>query len=352
MNILFSDSYTVEGVLEGHPDKICDQICDAILDEYLSCEKESKIAVECIGTGNSLVIGGEVSSDAEIDIGVIGNNVYKQIGYEDNLTITNIIQKQSDQLNKVACLSMASDQGVMYGYACENSYNFLPFGVWLANSISREIDFFRKETDLYLPDGKIQLTINNGTLKTIVLNIQQKITCDQELVKSTILENCVKKFVPDLNVADVFFNNHSDFIQGGFSNDTGLSGRKIIADTYCGLIPHGGGAFSGKDPSKVDRSASYMARFVAKNIVANKLAKWCLVAVAYVFGYEKPVMLQIKTNSTADRTAITRVVDEKFDFRPKAIIERLNLYNTMYRPTSTHGHFSDERYEWERIETI
>ena len=350
--IFFSDSYTVEGILEGHPDKVCDQICDAILDEYLSCEKKSKVAVECIGTGNSLVIGGEISSNAEINVGEVANNIYKKIGYEDNLTITNIIQKQPDQLNKVACLSMASDQGVMYGYACQNSHNYLPFGIWLANSISREIDFLRKETNLYLPDGKIQLTINNGTLKTIILNVQQNITCNQELVKNTILEKCVKKFVPDLNGALVFFNNHSDFIQGGFLSDTGLSGRKIITDTYCGLIPHGGGAFSGKDPSKVDRSASYMARFVAKNIVANKLAKWCLVAVAYVFGNEKPVMLQVKTNKTANGTAIKRVVDEKFDFRPKAIIERLNLYNTKYRPTSIHGHFSDASYEWEKIVSI
>jgi S-adenosylmethionine synthetase len=347
-----SDCYTIESVLEGHPDKVCDQICDAILDAYLEHDKSSKVAVECLGTGNHLVIGGEVFSNSDVNVEKIAQNVYKEIGYDENLEVVNKLNVQSEQLRQAVLSGAAGDQGSMYGYACDSEYNYLPYGVYIVNAIAKEIDLLRKQSSAYLPDGKVQITVENGDVDGLVISVQHSKNADIEQIKNVVLSQAVSKILPVESVREVFFNHNSTFYSGGFSNDTGLSGRKIIIDTYCGLVPHGGGSFSGKDPTKVDRSAAYMARFVAKNIVANKLAKSCLVFVAYAFGLERPVMLKVRTDEPEKDSQILDLIRANFDFRPRAIIERLDLKNTQYRKTATYGHFFDSQYNWEKIVAI
>lgn len=341
--------YTVETVLSGHPDKVCDQICDAILDEFISVDKSANVTVECMGTNDTLFIGGEVGSDSSIDIEKTVIRTYKNIGYKTPLNIINKLHKESNQTNNPLKNNLAGDQGIMYGFACENGFNYLPYGVYLVNAIAREIDDFRKKTNLYLPDGKVQLTISNNDIEALVVCVQHNEDVNIEELKIQILNRLFLKF-PELSMAKkVFFNYNSNFVKGGFSIDAGLSGRKIIADTYCGLVPHGGGSFSGKDPYRMDRSAAYMARFVAKNLVANQLCKQCLVSVAYVFGYEKPVMISVESENALLDNKLLKFVQDTFDFSPNGIVEHLDLYNTKFLPTSTYGHFTNAEYPWEKI---
>ena len=346
-------NYTVESVLEGHPDKVCDQICDAILDAYLEVDESAKVAVECLGTGNFLIIGGEVFPDIiMVDVNDIAATVYEQIGYVEKLNILNKLNLQSEQLRNVILNGVAGDQGIMYGFACNSVFNYLPYGVYIVNALAKEIDLLRKRTAFYLPDGKVQISIKGDYIDTLIISIQHSKNSNIEQIKEIILNQAVSKIIPLENIKNIFINHKSNFIRGGFINDTGLSGRKIIIDTYCGLVPHGGGSFSGKDPSKIDRSATYMARFVAKNIVANELAKFCLICVAYAFGFENPVMLEVKTDNPKNDVKIAKIISEKFDFRPKAIIERLKLTKVKFRQTATYGHFFDSKYNWEQIITI
>ena len=347
-----SDYYTVESVLRGHPDKICDQVCDAILDAYLEKDNLSKVAVECLGTGHFLVIGGEVHSNSNVNVEAIAKNIYNQIGYNDHLEVENKLSVQSEQLRKVVLSGAAGDQGIMYGYACDSNNNCLPYGVYLVNALAKEIDMLRKSTSAYLPDGKVQITINNNYVDCLIISVQHHECSDVEQLKDLILNQAVTKILPIESIRKIYFNHNSTFYKGGFINDTGLSGRKIAIDTYCGLVPHGGGSFSGKDPSKVDRSAAYMARFVAKNIVANKIAKSCLISVAYAYGLDTPVMLEVRTDNSNKDHQILELIRSKFDFRPCAIIERLDLRNAKYHETATYGHFSDDKYNWEQIITI
>ena len=343
-----SDYYTVEAVLGGHPDKVCDQICDAILDEFIRVDNSANVTVECMGTNDTLIIGGEVGSDKTIDIERTALNIYSNIGYDAPLKIINKLHRESNQTNSPLKNNLAGDQGIMYGFACENSYNFLPYGVYLVNAIAKSIDDFRKKTNLYLPDGKVQLTIANNVVDTLVVCVQHRKQADIGELKHQIMNMLFSTF-PELTLTKkVFFNYNSDFVNGGFSIDAGLSGRKIIADTYCGLVPHGGGSFSGKDPYRMDRSAAYMARFVAKNLVANQFCKQCLVSVAYVFGYEKPVMLSVESDKSELDKNLLQIVKNNFDFTPNGIVEQLDLYHTKFLPTSTYGHFTCPDYPWEK----
>lgn len=347
-----SDYYTVETVLSGHPDKVCDQICDSILDSFIAADKYSNVTVECMGTNDTLIIGGEVASDVIIDIEQVARKTFADIGYLTPLNIVNKLHRESTQTNSPLKNNLAGDQGIMYGYACENKYNFLPYGVYLVNAIAKEIDDFRKKTNLYLPDGKVQLTILGRHVETLVVCVQHRENANIGELKEQILGRLFAAF-PDLATAtNVFFNHNSNFTNGGFSIDAGLSGRKIIADTYCGLIPHGGGSFSGKDPYRMDRTAAYMARFVAKNLVANNLCKQCLVSVAYVFGYEKPIMLAVESENPLQDSDLLQTVREKFNFTPNGMVEMLDLYNTQFLPTSTYGHFTNTDYPWEKLISI
>jgi len=339
---------TVESVTEGHPDKVCDQIADAILDAYLVRDPASRVAVEVFGSHGVLMIGGEVTSAAEVDPAQIAAKVYKEIGYGDELEIFTNIDEQSPDIAKGVDTGGAGDQGIMYGYATAETPEFLPAPVVLAHRLAWGLaDLRRNHPDLswLRPDGKTQVTMDQGRVASVVVSTQHREDMQLAEVRRLVMKHLVE---PVIGTGDyeVFVNQTGSFIRGGFQADTGLTGRKIMVDTYGGLIPHGGGAFSGKDPTKVDRSGAYMARFAAKNIVANGLAKNCLVSVAYVIGREEPVMLKAVSSDGRDLSAGLR---EKFDFRPRAIIERLGLRRPVYRATAAYGHFGRDGFPWEHI---
>ena len=348
---MVNNVYTVESVLAGHPDKVCDQLCDTILDSFIEVDKNANVTVECLGTGNTLFLGGEVASNIDIDIIPSVLKKYHDIGYTENLEIINKIHRESSQTNSPIKNGEAGDQGVMYGYACEEeNYNYLPTGVVLVNRIAKEIDRLKKYNKNLLPDGKVQLTINEDRkIDTLVICVQHKPEISIAKLQADIMRH-LKIVIPEIGYArKTYFNYHSRFYQGGFSIDAGLSGRKIVADTYGGLIPNGGGSFSGKDPYRLDRSGAYMARFIAKNLVANGFCKECLVSLAYVFGNPHPVMINVKSDQEALDQKLLNFVKTNFDLRPPAIVERLNLYNFHYTQTATYGHFCNSKYPWEQI---
>lgn len=345
MKLINNIAYTVESVLKGHPDKICDQISDAILDFYLLHDENSHTAIECLGTGNQLIVAGEINSSVKLPIEQFCIDEYAKITGYYNINIVNLLSQQSDQLISATLKGRAGDQGIMYGYACKNEYNYLPYGHWLVNNIARRLDDYRETSQSFLPDGKVQVRIDNGYhINKLTINVQHSCDTDVDALRSILLENVLYDVIAD----SVEINPVGLFINGGFLNDTGLTGRKIIIDTYGGMVPHGGGAFSGKDPSKVDRSAAYMCRFVAKNIVANGIAQECIVSVAYEFGRDYPAMINIVTDGKIKKST-QELVKKYFDFRPEAIIERLNLRKVRFLPTATYGHFTDPSYEWEQI---
>ncbi|MFZ2803628.1 MAG: methionine adenosyltransferase [Patescibacteria group bacterium] len=362
-------TFTVESVTSGHPDKVCDQISDAILDAYLAQDPLSRVAVETFGGHGLLVICGEVTSHGVVDAEAIGRRVYSEIGYSDPLrVITNIVQ-QSPDIAQGVDTGGAGDQGIMYGYATDETPEFLPRAVVLAHALARGLEELRRDGSLpWLgPDGKTQVTMKEGKTKTILVSTQHAEEISQEeirrelvgkLIKNVILEqsegssNNLKVLRSSDSLEDdnldfeILINPTGAFVLGGFAADTGLTGRKIMVDTYCGLAPHGGGAFSGKDPTKVDRSAAYMARFVAKNLVARGLAKECLVSVAYAIGRAEPVMVEAVDENGK---AISSAALHEFDFRPAAIIERLNLRRPIFQQTAAYGHFGKAGLPWEEI---
>jgi len=344
------NTYTVESVTSGHPDKICDQISDAVLDAYLKQDPYSRVAMESFGSHNLLVIGGEVTSKGEIDAADIGRNLYKEIGYNDNLHIvTNIIQ-QSPDIAQGVDTGGAGDQGIMYGYATAETPQFMPNAVVLAHQLTQGLENLRRNNSEFNwlgPDGKAQVTMQDGKVKTVLVSCQHSESISQGEIKELLTKNLIAPLLGDTDGVEILVNPTGKFVVGGFVADTGLTGRKIMVDTYGGLIPHGGGAFSGKDPTKVDRSAAYMARFAAKNIVANGLAKECLVSVAYAIGRAEPLMV----HAEADGKDVSALVNEKFDFRPKAIIERLDLRRPIYQKTAAYGHFGKPDLPWEEILT-
>ena len=341
---LVSNIYTTESVLKGHPDKICDQISDGLLDSFLEVDSNAKVAIECLGTNKAIVVAGEVDSRYSFSIENKCEQIYNEITGLTSPKIINLLTQQSSQLRKPIENGRAGDQGIMYGFACDTRYNYLPYGYWIANNIAKRLDVYRDKTRLFLPDGKIQVYVVNGSIEQLTINVQHEVDSDLEILKSTI----EKEILYDVQAEKIFVNEDEGFISGGFENDTGVTGRKIMVDTYGGIIPHGGGGFSGKDPSKLDRSAAYMCRFVAKNMVANSFAKQCLVSVAYDFGKAYPIMLNIVVDGEAS-TNLNDYVKNKFDFRPEAIIEFLDLKKTKYLPTARYGHFTDENYPWEKI---
>lgn len=345
-------TYTVESVTSGHPDKICDQISDSILDAYLAQDPNSRVAVETFGSHGLLVIGGEVTSRGEVEAGDLARNIYKRIGYDDSLKIVTNIVKQSPDIAQGVDNGGAGDQGIMYGYATSETPEFLPLAVSLVHKLTSGLENLRRnnpECSWLGPDGKSQITVQDGKVKTVLISCQHQDSMSQPEIKSVLIKNLIGPVVGDLTGVEILINPTGKFVVGGFTADTGLTGRKIIVDTYGGLIPHGGGAFSGKDPTKVDRSAAYMARFVAKNVVANGLAKECLVSVAYAIGRAEPLMVHFQNEQGED---LSFAVKDKFDFRPRAIIERLNLRRPIYSQTATYGHFGKTGLPWEEITNL
>ena len=376
--------FTSESVTEGHPDKLCDYISDSILDAYLSKDENSRVACETVAGKGKIYITGEITSQADINIEQIARKAIKEIGYDNECLdidyrtckIEVNISKQSPDIALGVDKSLetkqgenvisegAGDQGIMFGYACSETEELMPLPISLAHKLAKRLAFVRKQNIInYLrPDGKVQVTVEYEDDKpvrvdTIVISAQHNEDVSLDLLKKDIKEKVIKEIVPE-NLLDektkYYINPTGRFVIGGPLGDSGLTGRKIIVDTYGGMARHGGGAFSGKDPSKVDRSAAYMARFVAKNIVANKLAEKCEIQFSYAIGVAKPVSIYINTFGTniIPEEEIIKIITDKFDFTPTGIINYLNLKKPIYRQTTNYGHFGKENLDWEKVVSL
>jgi len=342
--------YTVESVTSGHPDKICDQISDAVLDECLRQDPRSRVAVETFGGHGLLVVCGEVTSNAKVNYEAVARKVYKDIGHDNDLNVVVNVVQQSPDIAQGVDTGGAGDQGIMYGYATNETPEYLPKGVALVHKLTSGLEKLRRSGNLTWlgPDGKSQVTLDGDRPINVLVSTQHKAEVSNEEIRWSLIEKLIKPLELD-GASEILVNPTGKFVVGGFEADTGLTGRKIMVDTYGGLIPHGGGCFSGKDATKVDRSAAYMCRFVAKNLVAGGLAKQCVVSVAYAIGRAEPLMVEAlneKGESLAD------VVKKKFDFRPLAIIERLDLRQPIYFKTAAYGHFGKDGFPWEKVVEI
>jgi|TARA_B110000495_G_scaffold202807_1_gene224046 S-adenosylmethionine synthetase len=379
--------FTSESVSEGHPDKICDQISDAVLDECLKQDKLSRVACEtAVGTGFAMVFG-EITTNAKIDYERIIKETISEIGYTkkeygytpENIKILNYLGKQSQDIKQGVDVSLenrdsssenesnqegAGDQGMMFGYACDETPEKMPLAITLAHNLLKELRDIRKSNKLdYLrPDSKSQVTLeydeNNKIVRvdTVLISTQHDPGVSNEQMKADLYKNVIQNVIPS-NLLDektnIYVNPSGRFVIGGPVGDAGLTGRKIIVDTYGGAAKHGGGAFSGKDPTKVDRSAAYAARQIAKNIVETKIASQAEVQLSYAIGKAEPVSIMINTFGTGEisDSLIEKAVGKVFDLRPSAIISRLGLRNPIFKQTSTYGHFgrSDLNLPWENV---
>jgi S-adenosylmethionine synthetase len=343
---------TAESVTEGHPDKVCDQIADALLDEYLKRDAQSRVALEVFGSHGMLMIGGEVTSKGEVDIETMAKNVYSQVGYVDELEVFVNIELQSSDIAQGVDVGGAGDQGIMYGYATLETPSLMPAPIAFAHALSSKLADLRRHDPAFAwlrPDGKTQVTMDRGRVTTVVVSAQHATEITQDQIRSMISEQVIGPVIGSLDGIELHINPTGRFVVGGFTADTGLTGRKLMVDTYGGIIPHGGGAFSGKDSTKVDRSAAYMARFAAKNLVAAGFAKKCMVSVAYAIGHADPVMLTARSEDGRD---LSPLLQKYFDFRPNAIIERLDLRKPIFRDTASYGHFGRDRFPWEQIVSL
>jgi len=370
--------FSSESVTEGHPDKLCDKIADAILDEYIRQDKFAKVACEVLASGNMIVITGEFFSHSgvKVDVEQIARRVIKDVGYEDEKNaidwrtckIIPYIKVQSEDIRQGVERETgeigAGDQGIMFGYAVDETPELMPLSISLAHKIVKKLAEKRKsgEAPFLKPDGKSQVTIEykDGKPKrvhTVVVSTQHSEDIDTKTLREYVIEEIVKKVIPPELMKpepNYFVNPTGRFVKGGPLADAGLTGRKTIVDTYGGHARHGGGAFSGKDPTKVDRSANYMARKIAKTIVASGIAKKCEVALAYVIGQPEPVHITIETFGTSKvpEDKIAKVVRELFRLSVKDIIESLDLRRPIYEKTATYGHFGreDEDFTWEKVD--
>ncbi|MBU3760099.1 MAG: methionine adenosyltransferase [Candidatus Omnitrophica bacterium] len=366
--------FTSESVSEGHPDKICDQISDAILDALLESDPASRVACETLVTTGTVVVSGEITSKAYADIPQIVRGVIRSIGYTDanygfdykTCGVLTAIQQQSPDIAMGVDTGGAGDQGMMFGYATDETPEFMPLPIVLAHRLVRYLSEIRKRGELpYLrPDAKSQVTVeyeDNVPVRVdaVVLSSQHDADVTLPAITHDLKERVIKKVIPhDFMDKDtkIFINPTGRFEIGGPHGDTGLTGRKIIVDTYGGLGRHGGGAFSGKDPSKVDRSAAYFARYVAKNIVAAGLAKRCELQVSYAIGVAQPVSVMVDTFGTGSfsNQQITAALRDVFDFTPQGIIKKLDLRRPVYRATAAYGHFGrmEPTFTWEKTDSV
>ncbi len=341
-----SKFYTAENVALGHPDKVCDQISDAILDEILRQDSNGRVAMEAFGSHGLLVLGGEVTAEAEVDYEAVARRVYSDIGYHEPLEVLVHIACQSPDIARGVDTGGAGDQGIMYGYATDETPEYLPTGVVLARQLAQGLAELGRSQPGIGPDGKTQVTMENGMVCRVLVSCQHGEGMELSELRQMLVERVIVPVCGRLQDGQILVNPTGRFVQGGFAADAGLTGRKIMVDTYGGLAPHGGGAFSGKDPSKVDRSAAYLARLAAKHMVSAGLAHECLVSVAYAIGQEQPLMVSAVSESGQDLSA---AVKRHFDFRPLAIIERLGLRRPIYRQTACFGHFGRPGLPWEEL---
>ena len=371
--------FTSESVSEGHPDKVADQVSDAILDAILDQDPNARVAAETMAATNLLVLAGEITSNSKVDYEKIARNTLKNIGYDN--PEYGIDYKRCDILIKYGEQSRdigqgvdgamddpkdqgAGDQGIMFGYACNETPELMPLPIWLSHRLVERQAMLRKDGRLswLRPDAKSQVTINYQNnqpkaIDTIVLSTQHNPDVDMEDLKEAVIEEIIKPVIPDYlsqTKINYLINPTGRFVTGGPEGDCGLTGRKIIVDTYGGAAPHGGGAFSGKDPSKVDRSAAYAGRYVAKNIVAAKLADKCLVQLSYAIGVAKPTSIMVDTMGTGKLPdeEISKLISREFDLRPRGIIEMLDLLRPIYKKTAVYGHFGrdEPEFTWESLD--
>ena len=364
--------FTSESVTEGHPDKLCDLISDTILDKCLEQDSESRVAVETFASKNTITVAGQITTKAELDIENIVRNVIKEVGYHDEeldidyrtCKVDINITKQSSDIAMGVDDGGAGDQGIMFGYACDETEEYMPFAINLAHKLAKKLTEVRKNGIIpYLkPDGKTQVTVEYEEntpkrIETILISNQHEADVDMETLKKDIIEKVIKTTIDPKYLDEntkYYVNPTGRFVIGGPLGDTGLTGRKIIVDTYGGYSRHGGGAFSGKDATKVDRSAAYMMRHIAKNVVANGLAKKCELQVAYGIGIAEPISLYINTfgtNTMPDEEIIEKI-QKQFDLTPKGIIEYLELKKPIYTKTTNYGHFGKKELPWEKIVKI
>ena len=373
--------FTSESVTEGHPDKLCDYISDSILDSFLEKDENSRVACETVAGKGEIFITGEITSKAEVDIEKVVRQAIKEVGYDNSeidmdyrtCKIIISLSKQSPDIALGVDKSLetkkgegiesegAGDQGLMFGFACDETKELMPLPISLAHRLAKRLSEVRKQKIIsYLrPDGKVQVTIeyNDGKpvrVDTIVISTQHDSDVNLDVLKKDIKDKVIKEIVPKELLDEktkYYINPTGRFVIGGPLGDSGLTGRKIIVDTYGGYARHGGGAFSGKDATKVDRSAAYKARFLAKNIVANGYAKKCEIQFAYSIGVAKPVSIYIDTfgTNTIPEEEIVDKIKSKFDLTPRGIIEYLDLKKPIYRKTTNYGHFGKEDLSWEKV---
>lgn len=370
--------FTSESVTEGHPDKVADQVSDAILDAILEKDRHARVACETFVTTGLVVVGGEITTNTYVDIPEIVRNTIIEIGYKDTkfcgfdghtCGVFSTIDKQSPDIAQGVNAGEglfkeqgAGDQGLMFGYATDENEDYMPTPINLAHQLAYRLAQVRKsgEIPFILPDGKSQVSVRYEEGKpvavdTVVISTQHKDTVDYETIRKEVIEKVIMPVIPTALIHEgtkYLINPTGKFVVGGPVADAGLTGRKIIVDTYGGMGRHGGGAFSGKDPSKVDRSASYMCRYVAKNIVAAGLAKRCEIQLAYAIGVAQPISLYVNTFDTSEipEIEIERAVKKCFDMRPAAIIEQLDLLRPIYKKTAAYGHFGRDCFSWEKID--
>ena len=377
--------FTSESVTDGHPDKICDQLSDAVLDACLAEDPQSRVACECCVTTGLALVMGEVTTNAALDIPALVRSVICDIGYDDaaygfdgkTCSVLVALGKQSADIALGVDRSLeakagegtdfatgAGDQGMMFGYACNETPEYMPLPIYLAHALTRKLSSVRKSGELTFlrPDGKAQVSVEYEGDKpvrvdTVVVSTQHDPDVTQEEIREAVIAHVIRPVIPaellDENTR-ILVNPTGRFVIGGPHGDSGLTGRKIIVDTYGGYARHGGGAFSGKDPTKVDRSAAYAARHIAKNIVAAGLAERCEIQLAYAIGVAQPVSIMVDTFGTGkvSDSKLTEAVKATFDLRPEAIISRLNLRRPIYRRTATFGHFGDPSMPWEQLDMV
>jgi S-adenosylmethionine synthetase len=364
--------FTSESVTEGHPDKISDQISDAVLDAALTVDPKARVACETLVTTGLVVVAGEITTNAVIDYSRVAREAIREIGYTrakygfacDTCAVLSALDRQSPDIAMGVDTGGAGDQGLMFGYACNETPELMPLPIQLAHMLARRLSEVRKSGELpYLrPDGKSQVTVEyrDGRpfrLEAVVISSQHADDVTNEQLRAEIQEKVIKHTVSsELLDKDTKYhiNPTGRFVTGGPQGDAGVTGRKIIVDTYGGYAPHGGGAFSGKDPTKVDRSAAYMARYVAKNIVAAGLADRCTVQLAYAIGVADPVSVFVNTEGTGriSESALSKLVRDHFELTPRGIIESLNLRRPIYKATAAYGHFgrNEEGFTWEKTD--
>lgn len=373
--------FTSESVSEGHPDKVADQISDAVLDAILSQDPTSRVACETLVTTGMVVMAGEITTNAVVDYPKVARETIREIGYNDSAmgfdwetcAVLTSIDKQSPDISQGVTEGQglfkdqgAGDQGLMFGYACNDTPELMPMPIMLAHKLTKRLSDVRKQgiLDFLRPDSKSQVSVRYVgdrpvSIDTVVVSSQHSPEVSYEMIREGIIEEVVKKIIPAELMTDAtrfLINPTGRFVIGGPMGDCGLTGRKIIVDTYGGQGSHGGGAFSGKDPSKVDRSASYMGRYVAKNLVAAGLCEKCEVQIAYAIGVAEPVSVMINTFRTGviPSEKIAGIVRETFDLRPRAIIEQLDLLRPIYLKTAAYGHFGRElpEFTWEKTDKV